>query len=326
MPSVSKISSFQLSFAHLQHKKGVIHRDLKAENVFFVSDTQIKVGDFGFSTQSKGNMLDTFCGSPPYAAPELFQDNSYQGELVDIWAMGVMLYYMVSGIMPFQGETIPQLKAKILNGKFTMPGGLTPVCQDLISGLLTNNPDERFVMDDIFGSMWLRTGSTCIELHPSKRNLKHKTSSKINLPKISRDSGVVDTYAAGSTSALGASFSAEAETTPDREVLLSMEMLGVPYSDESLLIGEPRNPIAGTYRILLHRKHLSELTEKNREGSDPITVQKRKKKISDCSSGGQSFSSNSSQLVSGGSARKRKSSKENGQSSSKPMSKVCAIL
>ncbi|MCG8622596.1 MAG: protein kinase, partial [Proteobacteria bacterium] len=266
---------FRFFSAHLQHKKGVVHRDLKAENVFFVSDTQIKVGDFGFSTHSKGNMLDTFCGSPPYAAPELLQDtcSSYQGELVDIWAMGVMLYYMVSGIMPFQGETIPQLKAKILDGKFNMPGGLTPVCQDLISGLLTINPDKRFVMDDIFSSIWLRTGSTCVELHPSTRNMKHKTSSKSNLPRISRDSGVVDTCAmdtSGSTSVLDASFSAKAEIVPDREVLLSMEMLGVPNSDENLLIGEPRNPIAGTYRILLHRKHLLELTEEQRECSDLI--------------------------------------------------------
>lgn len=248
---------------------------------------------------------------------------------MDIWAMGVLLYYMVCGTMPFQGETIPKLKAKILDGKFNMPGGLTPVCQDLISGLLTNNPDERFVMDEIFSSMWLRTGSTCVELHPSMRNMKRKTNSKSNSPKISRDSGVVDTCAmdtSRSTSVLDASFSAEAETMPDREVLLSMKMLGVPNSDENLLIGEPRNPIAGTYRILLHRKHLLELTEEQRECSDLITVQERKNKISSCSSGGQSFARNSSQPVSGGTACKRKSSKEKSQSSSKPMSKICAIL
>ena len=310
----------------MQHKKGVIHRDLKAENVFFISDTQIKVGDFGFSTQSRGNMLDTFCGSPPYAAPELFEDNCYQGELVDIWAMGVMLYYMVSGIMPFNGETIPQLKAKILDGRFTMPEGLTPVCQDLISGLLTKNPDERFIMDDIFSSIWLRTGSTNIELHPSMKCLKNKTNSKTKLPKISQDSGVVDSGAAvmsGSTSALDASFSADTETTPDREVLQSMEMIGMPISDEKLLIGEPRNPIAGTYRILLHRKHLSELSREQREHSDIITVHDRKKKSSSGISDGQFLASDSAQLDT---ARRRKSSKEKGQFSSKPMSKICTIL
>ena len=65
-------------------------------------------------------MLDTYCGSPPYAAPELFADNCYQGELVDIWAMGVMLYYMLSGVMPFRGETIPQLKArKVCQARFS---------------------------------------------------------------------------------------------------------------------------------------------------------------------------------------------------------------
>jgi len=105
----------KLSFSS-QHKKGVIHRDLKAENVFFVSTTQIKVGDFGFSIQSSGELLDTFCGSPPYAAPELFSEESYSGSLVDVWALGILLYFMLTGNMPFRAETVPQLKEKIDDG------------------------------------------------------------------------------------------------------------------------------------------------------------------------------------------------------------------
>lgn len=270
-------------------------------------------------------MLDTFCGSPPYAAPELFADNCYHGELVDIWAMGIMLYYMVSGTMPFRGETIPQLKARILEGNYDMPTDLTPVCQDLIRGLLTKNPKDRFVMDDVFSSVWLRTSSTVLELNPSKKNLKGKTnSSRSNLQKLSRDNAVADSSAAICSSVLDVSFNAGTEGVPDREILQSMEMLGIPISDVNSLVGEPRNPIAGTYRILLHRKHLSELTDPEGEHSD---TPERKKKLSTGSSGGQSITDDLIKTGSGGNVmQKPPRGNYDVVNKSKPMSKICAIL
>jgi serine/threonine protein kinase len=326
----------------MQHKKSVIHRDLKAENVFFVSDCQIKVGDFGFSTHSSGNMLDTFCGSPPYAAPELFADNCYQGELVDIWAMGVMLYYMLSGVMPFRGETIPKLKAKILEGKYNKLDCLTPVCQDLISGLLMKEPEERFIMEDIYSSMWLRTGSTAMELNPSKNSLLTKTNSRSKLPILSRGDEVVDSSAilgSASVSALDASFDSDSDSTPDSEVLQNMESLGVPIACNNLLVGEPRNAIAGTYRILVHRKHLLKLTPETQEREHSAMAtepQERRKKLSTCSmGGGQPLASESRHRPgSGGSVHKHKSAKaakkdrkqQETSSSSKLMSKICVIL
>ena len=325
----------------MQHKKSVIHRDLKAENVFFVSDSQIKVGDFGFSTQSSGNMLDTFCGSPPYAAPELFTDNCYQGELVDIWAMGVMLYYMLSGIMPFRGETIPKLKAKIINGKYDQLDFLTPVCRDLIDGLLTKEPEGRFLMEEIYSSMWLRTGSTAMELNPSKYSLLTKTNSRSKLPILSRGDGVIDSSAlcSDSASALDVSFDSDDDSTPDSEVLQTMESLGVPIASNNLLIGEPRNAIAGTYRILLHRKHLSKLSPEAQEQEHSTTeLQERKKKLSDCSiimGGGQPLTITESQqrTGSGGSMHKHKSAKtakkgrkQQDTAGGKHMSKICVIL
>lgn len=140
----------------VQHDNGIIHRDLKAENIFQSSSGLVKVGDFGFSICSRRDeLLETFCGSPPYAAPELFRAERYVGAFVDVWALGVLLFFMVTGTLPFRADSVPRLRHLILAGAYAMPPWVPRPCQRLIQGILQPQPSQRWALDQMLGCEWL---------------------------------------------------------------------------------------------------------------------------------------------------------------------------
>ncbi|VVC38733.1 Hypothetical protein CINCED_3A004333 [Cinara cedri] len=139
------------------HNKNIVHRDLKAENLLLDGENNIKLADFGFSNHFfDGKLLSTWCGSPPYAAPELFQGQEYDGPKADIWSLGVVLYVLVCGSLPFDGNTLKVLRANVLSGMYRVPYFMTAECEQLIRHMLVIEPEKRLSLNQIESHKWMK--------------------------------------------------------------------------------------------------------------------------------------------------------------------------
>ena len=107
---------------HFCHYNQIVHRDIKVENLLLDSNFRVKLADFGFSAHfDYGDLLDVWCGSPPYCAPELYLARPYDGPKVDIWSLGVVLYVLVCGYLPFEAQSFNLLKSQVVNGAYKLP-------------------------------------------------------------------------------------------------------------------------------------------------------------------------------------------------------------
>lgn len=137
------IAQITMAMTYL-HERGVIYRDLKLENLLLDSKGNIKITDFGLCKEDMdhGTTTSTFCGTPEYLAPEVLEDNDY-GRSVDWWGVGVVMYEMICGHLPFYNRNHEVLFDLILHEDIRLPATLSPSSKDLLSKLLVKDPNQR---------------------------------------------------------------------------------------------------------------------------------------------------------------------------------------
>uniref|UniRef100_V9KF61 non-specific serine/threonine protein kinase n=1 Tax=Callorhinchus milii TaxID=7868 RepID=V9KF61_CALMI len=129
---------------YLHFEKNVVYRDLKLENLMLDKDGHIKITDFGLCKEgiTDGATMKTFCGTPEYLAPEVLEDNDY-GRAVDWWGLGVVMYEMMCGRLPFYNQDHEKLFELILMEEIRFPRTLSPEAKSLLSALLKKDPRQR---------------------------------------------------------------------------------------------------------------------------------------------------------------------------------------
>uniref|UniRef100_A0A665XBR5 non-specific serine/threonine protein kinase n=1 Tax=Echeneis naucrates TaxID=173247 RepID=A0A665XBR5_ECHNA len=171
----SQLLQSLVSAVSFMHEAGVVHRDLKPENVLFTDegeDSVLKVIDFGFARLCPAGSapLQTPCFTLQYAAPELFESAGYD-KACDLWSLGVILYTMLSGQVPFQSEQrgmtssyAADIMQKIKEGDFSLDGeawkGVSEDAKELVKGLLTVDPERRLKLSDLKENSWLQGGAS----------------------------------------------------------------------------------------------------------------------------------------------------------------------
>ncbi|XP_045175943.2 testis-specific serine/threonine-protein kinase 1-like [Mercenaria mercenaria] len=168
----AKVMFFQLAQAiNYLHNRNIVHRDLKCENILLDNTNNIKVSDFGFArTFDAGDISKTFCGSAAYAAPEILRGQPYHLPLHDIWAMGVILYIMVCGSMPYDDSNIKKMVKDQTEKKvaFSKSKSISDICKTLVYSILEVNSKKRTTIPQMLQNPWLAQAKTHQEPETTK--------------------------------------------------------------------------------------------------------------------------------------------------------------
>lgn len=222
-----------LSAVQYCHAHGIVHRDLKPENILIDADGKLKVIDFGFTNlMREGSHLDTFCGSAAYAAPEMLSGKKYVGQEVDIWSMGVILFLLVTGQLPFDDRNMSKLFYAVHSGMLKIPEQVSAECKDLILKMLSPKPESRYTLQQIRDHPWTNNGG------------------QLELLKFCLDAKVRE-----GEEGTGGEHGNENGSTLEREIIDTLADLGF---DRDHAMAEIRDkhpgPILATYHLLLEKR------------------------------------------------------------------------
>ncbi|XP_029001164.1 serine/threonine-protein kinase BRSK2-like isoform X9 [Betta splendens] len=141
------------------HSHSICHRDLKPENLLLDEKNNIRIADFGMASLQVGDsLLETSCGSPHYACPEVIRGEKYDGRKADAWSCGVILFALLVGALPFDDDNLRNLLEKVKLGVFHMPHFIPPDCQNLLRGMIEVDPNKRLTLEQIQKHTWYLAG------------------------------------------------------------------------------------------------------------------------------------------------------------------------
>uniref|UniRef100_A0A3Q2QVW6 BR serine/threonine kinase 2 n=1 Tax=Fundulus heteroclitus TaxID=8078 RepID=A0A3Q2QVW6_FUNHE len=141
------------------HSHSICHRDLKPENLLLDEKNNIRIADFGMASLQVGeSLLETSCGSPHYACPEVIRGEKYDGRKADAWSCGVILFALLVGALPFDDDNLRNLLEKVKLGVFHMPHFIPPDCQNLLRGMIEVDATKRMTLEQIQKHTWYLAG------------------------------------------------------------------------------------------------------------------------------------------------------------------------
>ncbi|PKA57400.1 CBL-interacting protein kinase 7 [Apostasia shenzhenica] len=163
-PTAARYLHQLLSALRFSHAHGVAHRDVKPQNLLLDHAGNLKVSDFGLSAlpeHRRGDgLLQTACGTPAYAAPEIARRQGYDGPLADAWSCGVILFVLLAGFLPFDDSNLPEMYRRIHRRDYRFPSWFSPAAKRLISRLLDPNPETRITIDAVTELPWFRRANS----------------------------------------------------------------------------------------------------------------------------------------------------------------------
>ncbi|XP_017450658.1 putative sperm motility kinase W [Rattus norvegicus] len=139
------------------HSRGIVHRDIKPQNILIDAAGNVKLIDFGVAIKCRpGTLLKTQCGTRGFCAPEIVLGEPYDGKKADVWSLGVLLFFLTTGYFPFRGGTTDQIKQKVTTGTYTIPTHLSGQLENLIHQILTVSPELRPSIEEIENHPWIK--------------------------------------------------------------------------------------------------------------------------------------------------------------------------